>query len=473
MSVNDRIATQIKRFTKITPSNSAGNGVFSFSQGNPVIRFSIAEQDAMLLAPETRFQFKFKAYQDATIVNANNQKTNKVTNANVTNIDPRIGVQSVIQTLTISSRRYATSICEQIHNYNQLVSIAHPTLSSTRDIATQRNHEQLAVGQGILNRKQQSQPYEDVLAGQADMKTLQRKYLSNSVADTALFQKGEDCSIQLYAGMFQSENIDLRLMGGLEIEITLAPDANVFSNAGANTIYELTDCVLNAPLLYKSAQQMAMPTAPSTVEFLTWSNLYNVIQSTNATITNKVGLRGCLSMLQKFVPVKYLNNYGRQAGNNGVASTTSDIDGANAFSGWNVGVKRLTFHRNGQRYPNEYQIITERGDLVPALETINEKNPQVLINSLSAFENYKDVRHTHLTSQNLATRQQNNYFLGVSFDQISGQGIDLTGGTISTEIEASLQDPADNGVKPFGVFTFFLNKNTLVIQPNQRIQSIE
>ena len=288
-----------------------------------------------------------------------------------------------------------------------------------------------------------------------------------------MFQKGEDCSIQLYAGMFQSENIDLRLMGGLEIEITLAPDANVFSNAGANTIYELTDCVLNAPLLYKSAQQMAMPSAPSTVEFLTWSNLYNVIQSTNATITNKVGLRGCLSMLQKFVPVKYLNNYGRQAGNNGTATTTSDIDGANAFSGWNVGVKRLTFHRNGQRYPNEYQIITERGDLVPALETVNEKNPQVLINSLSAFENYKDVRHTHLTSQNLATRQQNNYFLGVSFDQISGQGIDLTGGTISTEIEASLQDPADNGVKPFGVFTFFLNKNTLVIQPNQRIQSIE
>ena len=408
MSVNDRIATQIKRFTKITPSNSAGNGVFSFSQGNPVIRFSIAEQDAMLLAPETRVQFKFKAFQDATVL-TNGVKTRKVRSTDFTNIDPRIGVQSVIQTLTISSRRYATSICEQIHNYNQLVSIAHPTLSSTRDIATQRNHEQLAVGQGILNRKQQSQPYEDVIAGQADMKVLQRKALTNSVADASL-QKGEDCSIQLYAGMFQSENIDLRLMGGLEIEITLAPDSNVFHNAGANTIYELTDCVLNAPLLYKSAQQMAMPSAPSTLEFLTWSNLYNVIQSTNATITNKVGLRGCLSMLQKFVPVKYLNNYGQQTGNNGVPGA-NNINGANSFSGWNVGVKRLTFHRNGQRYPNEYQIITERGDLVPSLETTNEKNPQVLINSLSAFENYKDVRHTHLTSQNLATRQQNNYFV--------------------------------------------------------------
>lgn len=462
MSVNDRIATQIKRYTKITPSNASGNGVFSFSQGNPVIRFSIAEQDAFLLAPETRLQFKFKVKQDFT---AGGGAGSNVKSASATNLDCRIGVQSVINTLTISSRRYATSICEQIHNYNQLVSIAHPTLSSTRDLATQRNHEQLCVGQGILGRKEQGQSEENLYTSVQATKKLQRKYLSceGAVVDN----KGEDCSIQLYAGMFQSENLDLRLLGGLELEITLAPDANVFSNAGANTIYELSDVVLNAPLLYKSAQQMAMPSQPSTLEFLTWSSLYNVVQSTNATITNKVGLRGCLSMLQKFVPVKYLNNYGQQAG------TASDDYGANAFNGWNVGMKRLTFHRNGQRFPNEYQIITERGDGNPADEVIFEKNPQIVVNSLSAFENYKDVKHTHLTSQNLAIRQANNYFLGVSFDMISGQGIDLTGGTISTEIEASLQDPADNTAKPFGVFTFFLNKNTLVVQPNQRIQSIE
>tara|TARA_R110000796_G_scaffold44988_2_gene109311 strand:+ start:2067 stop:3434 length:1368 start_codon:yes stop_codon:yes gene_type:complete len=455
MSVNDRIATQIKRYTKITPSNASGDGIFSFSKGNPVIRFSIAEQDAFLLAPETRLQFKFKAKQaDGT----------NVVHTDTTNLDPKIGVQSVINTLTISSRRYATSICEQIHNYNQLVSIAHPTLSSTRDLMTQRNHEQLSVGQGILQRRQQGQPQEDLVASVQNNKVLMRKFITcGGGVNTNI---GEDCSIQLYAGMFQSQNLDLRLLGGLELEITLAPDSNVFSNAGATTTYELSDVILNAPLLYKSAQQLAMPSQPSTLEFLTWSSLYNVIQSTNATITNKVGLRGCLSMLQKFVPVKYLNNYGQQADSN-------NNFGANAFNGWNVGMKRLTFHRNGQRYPNEYQIITERGDGDPAEEIIAEKNPQIMLNSLSAFENYKDVKHTHITSQNLATLQANNYFLGVSFDQISGQGIDLTGGTISTEIESALKDPANNVAIPFGVFTFFLNKNTLVIQPNQRIQSIE
>ena len=49
MSVNDRIATQIKRYTKVTPSNATGNGIFSFSQGNPIIRFTLAEADAFLL----------------------------------------------------------------------------------------------------------------------------------------------------------------------------------------------------------------------------------------------------------------------------------------------------------------------------------------------------------------------------------------------------------------------------------------
>ena len=458
MSVNDRIATQIKRYTKITPSNASGDGIFSFSKGNPIVRFSIAEQDAFLLAPETRLQFKIKCLAD------NTNDTN-INNGNAHNLDPRIGVQSIINTLTISSRRYATSICEQIHNYNQLVSIAHPTLASTRDLATQRNHEQLCVGQGILTRPELGQTEEDAVANIANVKTLQRKYIQNGGAGIAN-NDGYDCSIQLYAGMFQSNNLDLRLLGGLELEITLAPDANVFFNAGANTSYQISDVVLNAPLLYKSANQLATGVSPSTIEFLTWSSLYNVAQSTNATITNKVGLRGCLSMVQKFVPVKYINNYGRQ-------SVANDLQGANAFSGWNVGVKRLTFHRNGQRFPNEYQIITERGDLAPALEVMNEKNPQVLINSWSAFENYKDINHTHLTSQNLANRTQNNYFLGVSFDEVSGQGIDLSGGTISTEIDSALQDPVDDVAKPFGVFTFFLNKNTLVIQPNQRIQSIE
>ena len=447
MSVNDRIATQIKRYTKVTPSNATGNGIFSFSQGNPIIRFTLAEADAFLLAPETRFQFRLRAFKNGACIPA----------GDTANISPLIGSNSIIQNLTISSRRYATSIAEQILNYNQLVSVAHPALSSCRDYATQRSHEQMSVGKGILNASELNQTEQNMESNWVNTSDLQRKYIACGSA-TPSDNVGWDCSVPLYCGMFMSENLDLRLLGGMELEITLAPDVNVFDGADSTYTYQIDECILNAPLLYKSAQQIAMGVGPTSFSFLSFTSLYNVAKSTNATITNKVGLRGALSMVQKFVPVNYINNPGLNA---------------NAFASWNPGVQRLTYHRNGQRFPLEYAIQTDRGAGNPADEVLNQANAQVLLNSLSSFENYKDVKHTTITTQNLANQKDNFYYLGVSFDQVSGQGIDLTGGTVSTELESTLQNPVTNVAGPMGVFTFFLNRETLIIQPNQRIQAIE
>lgn len=455
MSVNDRLVTQQKRYVKLTPTNNSSN-TWSYTNGNNIIRFSIAEQDAYLLANQVELQFNFKVFRNV-------DKSTLIKNADGLNIDEKTGVEGVIQTLTISSRRYATSICEQIRNWNQLVALAKPSLSSKRDVLTQHNHSNGAVGLGVYNRDEEDESLNRLDDLQTYDKHLQRKLYQAENATPAEYQ-GRQCSVNLYSGMFTSmPQLDLRLMGGLEIEIELASDLNFFYNQGLNTPlatdsvnYELSDVILNCPLLYKSSGELASGVQPATMNFLTWSSLYNVAQSTDTTISNKVGMRSVLSMLQKFIPVNHINNEGQRA-----------------FAGYNPGIKRLTFHRNGQRYPLEYEIKTERGDGDPNTEAIHEKNPQILINSLSAFQNYKDVKHSHLTSQNLNNRINSPYYLGCSFDQISGQGIDLTGGTVATELVSTLQDPADNTAKPFGVFTFFLNKNTLVVQPNQRIQSIE
>ena len=454
MSVNDALVTQQKRFVKLTPTNNSSNK-WSYTNGNNIIRFSIAEQDAYLLANQVELQFNFKVFRDVA-------KTTLIKNADGLNIDEKTGVEGVIQTLTISSRRYATSICEQIRNWNQLVAIAKPALSSKRDVLTQHNHSNGAVGLGVYSRKE-----EDIDQFSLDNERTYDKHLQRKVYQcegTPAQYEGRDCSINLYSGMFTSmPQLDLRLMGGLEIEIELASDLNFFFNQGLATPlatdsvnYELSNVILNCPLLYKNASQLGSGVQPSSMSFLTWSSLYNVAQSTDTTISNKVGMRSVLSMVQKFLPVSHVNNIAQRA-----------------FAGYNPGIKRLTFHRNGQRYPLEYEIKTERADGNPDTEAIHEKNPQIMINSLSAFQNYKDIKHSHITSQNLQDRENAPYYIGCSFDQISGQGIDLTGGTVATELVSTLQDPADNTPKPFGVFTFFLNKNTLVVQPNQRIQSIE
>lgn len=448
MSVNDRIATQQKRYVKLTPTNNSSNE-FSYSAGNNILRFSIAEQDAYLLASQTELQFTFKVHTDQT-------KATTVKQANDFQIDEKTGVEGIIKTLTVSSRRYATSICEQIRDWNQLVSIAKPALSSKRDILTQHSHGNCAVGQGIYNIDEENINGDDLATQRTNDATLQRKFYQ--CEGTPAEYIGWDCSINLYSGIFLQDKLDLRLFGGLEIEIELGSNVNFFENANNNVSYSISDVILNCPFLYKADSELASGVQPSSIQFLTWNSLYNVAQSTDTTITNKVGIRSVLSMIQKFVPVAYINN---------------TVQNAKAFAGWNPGIKRLTYHRNGQRYPLEYEIKTERGDGNPDVEAIKEKNPQILINSLSAFQNYKDVKHSHLTSQNLDNRKNAPYYLGVSFDQVSGQGIDLTGGTVSTELVSTLQDPVDNVAKPFGVYTFFLNKNTLVIQPNNRIQSIE
>lgn len=451
MSVNDRIATQQKRYVKLTPTNNSSN-VFSYSAGNNILRFSIAEQDAYLLASQTELQFTFKVFRDTTLAS-----TVKV--ADAFQIDEKTGVEGIIKTLTISSRRYATSICEQIRDWNQLISVAKPALSSKRDILTQHSHGNCAVGQGIYNIEEENIPGDKLALLRTNDAKLQRHYYECDNGGGAIgLYKGWDCSINLYSGIFLQEKLDLRLFGGLEIEIELGSDVNFFENANNDLTYQISDVILNCPFLYKSDAELASGVQPASIQFLTWNSLYNVAQSTDTTITNKVGIRSVLSMIQKFIPVKYINNSAQYA---------------KAFAGWNPGVKRLTYHRNGQRYPLEYEIKTERGDLNPDQEACNEKNPMVMINSLSAFQNYKDVKHSHLTSQNLDNRTNAPYFLGVSFDQVSGQGIDLTGATIATELVSVLKDPQTNQAVPFGVYTFFLNKNTLVIQPNNRIQSIE
>jgi len=451
MSVNDRLVTQQKRYVKLTPTNNSSNE-WSYAKGNNIIRFSIAEQDAYLLANQVELQFNFKVFTDTTFASS-------VKNADAFQIDEKTGVEGIIKTLTVSSRRYATSICEQIRDWNQLVSVAKPALSSKRDILTQHNHGNIAVGQGVYNVDEEAIDQGNLDSLRVNDAKLQRKFYQFEDGNGNVNQYlGWDCSINLYSGIFLQDKLDLRLFGGLEIEIELGSNVNFFENANNNVSYQISDVILNCPFLYKSEAELSSGVQPASLQFLTWNSLYNVAQSTDTTITNKVGIRSVLSMVQKFVPVSYINN---------------SSEHAKAFAGWNPGVKRLTYHRNGQRYPLEYEIKTERGEGNPDVEVIKEKNPQVLINSLSAFQNYKDVKHSHITSQNLDNRQNAPYYLGVSFDQISGQGIDLSGGTVSTELVSTLQNPQNNTAVPFGVYTFFLNKNTLVIQPNQRIQAIE
>jgi len=83
LAVNNMVAQQQKRYMKLSPSNS-GTSEFSYSKGNPIIRFSIAEADAFLIGPEVRLNFELKLFTNAGV---------RPAVAATYNLDPQLGLK--------------------------------------------------------------------------------------------------------------------------------------------------------------------------------------------------------------------------------------------------------------------------------------------------------------------------------------------------------------------------------------------
>ena len=335
LAVNNMVAQQQKRYMKLSPSNS-GTSEFSYSKGNPIIRFSIAEADAFLIGPEVRLNFELKVYTSAGA---------RPNVAQTYNLDPTIGSQSLIQTINVSSRRYATSLLESIHNYPRLCSSLFQALHDPRDLEFQLHNEQRSVGVGHMSSGGIANGFLNL--GDVNIKA-DETYLRHGRKGYLYGAGNTDSSkhsIRIVAGTFMSHNINLSTNGlaGLEVEIHLAPDTSVLFGADANTnsaYYTLSNVSLTAPILYMNQRQlMEQQNQPNTMSFLSWSSLYNVLTSQTASVVNRVGLKRVLCAVQNYIPTSFINNYLYNSG-----------------SCYNPGVKRLTFHRNGQRFPLEYEI---------------------------------------------------------------------------------------------------------------------
>jgi len=216
LAVNNMVAQQQKRYMKLSPSNS-GSASFSYSKGNPVIRFAIAEADAYLIGPEVRLNFDLNVYTTGV--------TQVASEAVIFNIDPQVGTQGVIQTLSVSSRRYATSLLETIHNYPRLCSSLFSALHDPRDTQFQLFNEQKSSMVGHINTKGRNFYEDNDIKLDETLLRHNRKGYAPVVAGTR--KNGTTShSNRLVAGTYMSNDINLKLLGGLEVEIHLAPDSN-------------------------------------------------------------------------------------------------------------------------------------------------------------------------------------------------------------------------------------------------------
>jgi len=428
-------------YMDIQPSNVVSTGKVSYRNGNPVIQFIIGENDLHLMGSSVRFCGNIQFLRDS------NNTIQTEADTNLMCIDPKLGIYSIIDTLTISSQVHK-SVIERINHYNRFMSTYMPLVSSEQEALTGLNMTALQGANIMLQRTE----------------VVNNTNGSSTNANNVLNYAGSQFCINLPCGILSGRNpIPLSRqngVGGLMIEIQLAPDNQVIfgddeSTSGiTDSFYELTDLKLIA-----EAQVVAPNTSVGdTLEYNSIHSYFNSVNSTNAILNFQLGLSNVLSVFANFVPSAFINNYAR--------------DGLNTLPLLNTGdavapLKSLVFTKGGVRYPLQYNVDTENKDDSRVLYA----DPQVIKNFVNAIKPYYANNHLQMT-QNTTTNDIPSvshfvasvgsiYGVGVAYDMISGQGENFQNANFGLTMDTGLN--TDN---PNAVYLFAKNKSTLVFTPN-------
>ncbi len=428
----------------ITPSNVLSSGKISYKSGNPVIQFIIGEQSRALLGQSIRICgnmriFREKAGETRVLCDA----------ADTLVLNPRIGAYSLIDQLVIKSQK-THAVIEHIRHYGRAMASFLPYSANLED--------QL----GHMSETTLTMPNENL------MKT--------SVVEIPSGNKtANSFCIHLPCGLFNGTSaIPLDLVGGLLVEIHLAPDQNVLCDTNgsaskyASAFYELQDVFLAA-----EAQIVSSPPSVSTFEYNSLSTYFSSFNSTNAIINFNLGLNNVLSVFANTIPAEHINNIA--------------FDGFSTMPPYNkdgsvANIKQIVFTRGGEKFPIEYNIDT----LQQQDAKYRPYDPQLEREGASAVRKFGKMSRTMVSPNNsylealgtgILLRDNgptsdyvdggNCFILGVNYDSISNQGV-----SFATQNWGMVMDTGLISEFPQALFLFVHSKNTLVFDGKGGMQVI-
>jgi hypothetical protein len=438
---------QVEKF-EILPSNQPANNTYSFRKGNPIITFNIGSTNKLLQASSVRINGKLTVRDAAgAVCNNNNIRQGAGTQGCATN--GRLGVNACFQNINIASNETNQTL-ESVRQYGRLCATILPSTHSSDDFISNSGSVELNPGMAAVGGNLQN--------------------------NTVHF------SAKLYCGMLNGGNqIPMGVNGvrGLNITLELVSDQQFLSGAGAQAnaggYYELSNLSLSGNMLVPDVQtqsQLAVP-GKGAFEYNSYNNLYSVIDSNDATQTYNLANSNVLSVFHNFLPVNAANTYGADSFSTNLPQLTNAA--GTIYNAGNVNINKVSFSRGGLKLGLDY-------DLDETLQAVNGR-PQVgiLMNALSAVPHNKMAEHAInqpltygysgndenifdgvTTSQGFASVDLNarNFAIGLNTDPVSGVGIDFRGQSYSTRIQSSL-----DGKSPNAVYTYVLNKNTLIYGP--------
>jgi hypothetical protein len=423
---------------EITPANHTSTGNISYKSGNPVIQFIIGEQDRMLVGNSLRFVGEFQ-----TFFNANQDIPG---NASTLRMDEVLGVYSIIDQLTIKSQS-THQVIEEIKHYPRFLASYLPTTMTLNDNA---GH----IGQQACT-----------------LPTYEGQKLS-TVCIPSMKNSANHFAITLPCGLFNGQNpIPLASnanggLGGLLVEITLAPDSNVFFESGgtaatiSDSFYQLKNVKLVAEAITPDPRQ-GFPKMNS-FEYNSISSYFTTFNSTNAIVNFQLGLSRVLGVFGNMITASKINNRGE----NGLTCNYPVNSGGSESA---APINQLLFTRAGERFPLEYNIDTLQKDDATDLKA----DPQVVRNYMNAIRKFSALNRTMVsplnteysagtpTVVNTKIEGGSNAGIGVAYDVISGSGVDFS--NVNWGLNMDCQLVTDN---PQALYLFVHSKQTVVFSQN-------
>jgi hypothetical protein len=372
-------------------------------------------------------------------------------------IDPRTGVSSAIDFLTIQNLQGATY--ETIKSYNRLCSSIIPLQESIQSYIAGG----IDIGFGATGKRQQ-----------------QGKKCDNA------FQ----FSIPLLAGFLQGNPIDLQLVLGLRITITLASDLFVLNNnywsnsgstggtAGSGAFYQLRDVNMSYELEIPDAagQQAVVQNTKGAWEYNAYSSFYQVVQSTDTNAVLNINTSRTLGTIMNLIPSQFINDYNY---NSNWAVQMLEADGTGKLVN-QCDMEETTYTKGGLRVPLDFELTTreeQQQGTATSLKNFEELNAVRDVWSISNF--LKDLR-TELSlprsdggvvipgkyeTSMLYNDALNAWNMGVSYDHITQNGLNFK----NTPLGIRLQSRPSAGVNlaPHSLFCFIRHKNTIMFNNGQ------
>tara|TARA_R110002153_G_scaffold25673_4_gene81284 strand:- start:2679 stop:3992 length:1314 start_codon:yes stop_codon:yes gene_type:complete len=393
-----------KQNLQVTPSNHTSTGTISYRDGNPLIQFIIGEQERMLVGQSVRLVGKFSCFKNAS-------KDVPATSDSL-RMSEQLGIFSIIDSLTIKSQA-THQVIEEIRHFPRFMASYLPTTSSLEDYS---GH----LGQQVLVTP------------------------NHNAQTTGVVSKGDGSfCIPLPCGLFNGQN-PIPLMangvggvGGILVEIQLAPDSNVFFDANGSAssddvkdaFYELSTVSISAEVM--TPDPSVQVPAASTFEYNSISSYFTTFNSTNAIVNFNLGLSRVLGAFGNIISANKINNRGE----NGLSNNYPANSDTNETPGR---ITQLFFTRGGERFPLEYNVNTLQNSNVVLDRDSDVADPQIVQEYMNAITQFSKLRRTVVSPLN--TEYTNSTAavvnkkietgsvagIGVAYDVISGQGVDFS-----------------------------------------------